>query len=109
MASSNVKSEKHTAGSAASHSGIRLLARQTKTGTSPPPQLAPHVLVVDDEEVICQQLNRLYSSSGYAVTTATLAEEALEILEGEDIDLVVTDIRLPGLSGVELTQQIREK
>jgi DNA-binding NtrC family response regulator len=109
LASSNVKSEKHTAGSAASHSGIRLLARQTKTGTSPPPQLAPHVLVVDDEEVICQQLNRLYSSSGYAVTTATLAEEALEILEGEDIDLVVTDIRLPGLSGVELTQKIREK
>lgn len=104
-----MKSEKHTAKSAALHSDMRFLARQARNGKSASTQLAPHVLVVDDEAIICQQLDRLYSSSGYTVTIAKLAEEALEILGGEEIDLVVTDIRLPGLSGVELTQKIREK
>ena len=109
MTLSSVKSEKHTPKSAALHSDMRFLARQARSGKSAPTQLAPHVLVVDDEEIICQQLDRLYSSSGYTVTIAKLAEEALEILGGEEIDLVVTDIRLPGLSGVELTQKIRDK
>ena len=68
----------------------------------------PSILIVDDDELICKQLERLYGQSGYQVLTAGSAEEGLERLEGADIDLVITDIRLPGLSGVELTKRIQE-
>ena len=66
----------------------------------------PHILVVDDDPIISQQLERLYALSNYRVTVVTLAEKALELLEDQDVDLVVTDIRLPGISGVELTERI---
>src|SRR5262245_44872506 len=71
--------------------------------------LATHILVVDDDPIICRQLARLYSQNNYRVTIATLAEQALEFLEDQDIDLVVTDIRLPGISGVDLAKQIVER
>src|SRR3972149_1985623 len=70
-------------------------------------QLTAQILVVDDEEIICQQLQRLYSYSGYAVQIADSAEAALQRLEKKDIDLVVTDVRLPGMSGVDLTREIK--
>jgi DNA-binding NtrC family response regulator len=73
------------------------------------PQSVPHILVVDDEPMICQQLERLYAQAGYNVTTRKTAEEALERLEEEDVDLVITDMRLPKLSGVDLTKQIQER
>jgi DNA-binding NtrC family response regulator len=71
--------------------------------------LRPHILVVDDDALIGEQLERLFSHSGYKVTVANRAEQALEFLEREDIDLVVTDIRLPGIDGVELTKRIAER
>ena len=71
--------------------------------------LATHILVVDDDPIICRQLARLYSQRDYRVTIATLAEQALELLEDQDIDLVVTDLRLPGMSGVELTRRVLER
>jgi len=71
-------------------------------------QPKPCILVVDDDPLICEQLGRLYIQSGYRVVIVTSAEEALERLGLRDIDLVVTDIRLPGLSGVELTRRIQE-
>jgi len=74
-----------------------------------PTALRPHILVVDDDALIGEQLERLFSQSGYKVTIATRAEEALELLEQENIDLVVTDIRLPGIDGVELTKTIADR
>lgn len=71
-------------------------------------QPTPRILVVDDEPLICQQLERLYKHSGYAVVVVSTAEEALERLGSRDIDLLVTDIRLKGMSGVELTKRIQE-
>jgi two-component system, NtrC family, response regulator HydG len=71
--------------------------------------LATHILVVDDDPIICRQLARLYSQRDYRVTIATLAEQALELLEDQDIDLVVTDLRLPGMSGVDLTRRVLER
>jgi DNA-binding NtrC family response regulator len=70
--------------------------------------LTPQILVVDDEEIICQQLQRLYTYSGYVVEVAHSGEAALERLEKRDIDLVVTDIKLPGISGVDLTMAIKK-
>src|SRR5919198_3843203 len=75
------------------------------TGTD----LTPHILVVDDDPIIAQQLERLYTHTGYRVTVASLAEDAIELLGRENIDLVITDIRLPGLSGVELAKKCAEQ
>ena len=70
----------------------------------------PHILVVDDDPLICQQLERLFASDGYRVTVASFVEQAQQVLEKEDIDLVVTDIRLRGpLDGVELTRLVSEQ
>ena len=70
---------------------------------------SPHILVVDDDPIICRQLARLYSQRDYRVTIANLAEQALELLEDQDMDLVVTDIRLPGISGIDLAKRIVEQ
>jgi len=102
------KIEKHTVGKPRSFmSRLSGLESGRKQATLDP--LVPHILVVDDEPLICQQLERLYTHSGYAVTIAPSAEEALERLDNGGIDLVVTDIRLPGMSGVELTKRIQDK
>ena len=69
----------------------------------------PHILVIDDDERICSFIEQLLVQSGYAVSTCKQAIEALEELEKEHIDLVVTDVRLPGMSGVELTKRIIER
>ena len=69
-----------------------------------------HILVVDDDPLICQQLERLYTHDGYHVTVASVIEQAQQVLEKEDIDLVVTDVRLAGpLDGVELTRLIADR
>ena len=69
----------------------------------------PHILVVDDDAMIGDQLEKLFNHLGYQVTVTNRAEQALALLEKEDVDLVVTDIRLPGIDGVELTKQIAER
>ena len=71
--------------------------------------VAPHILIVDDDCLICQQLDQLFTQEGYRVTAASSAERALQLLQERDIDLVVTDIRLPGVDGVELTKRIVER
>ena len=90
-------------------SSTRLGNYRTRFKSTATTDSTPHILVVDDDPIICQQLERLYTHTGYRVTVAGLAEQAMELLEGEDIDLVVTDIRLPGVSGVELAKRCVEQ
>jgi DNA-binding NtrC family response regulator len=71
--------------------------------------ITPHILVVDDDALVCQQLEQLFAHDGYRVTVASVGEQALQFLQDEDVDLVVTDIRLPGLDGIELTKRIIER
>ena len=107
MVPSPEKIEKHTVGKPRSFmSRLRVLESGGKQVTLDPP--VPHILVVDDEPLICQQLERLYTHDDFRVSIAPSAEEALERLEKGDVDLVVTDIRLPGLSGIDLTKRIQE-
>jgi DNA-binding NtrC family response regulator len=68
-----------------------------------------HILVVDDDPIICRQLERLYSERDYQVTITNLADQALELLEDHNIDLVITDIRLPGGNGFNLAKRIVER
>lgn len=67
------------------------------------------VLVVDDEQPIRNLVNRAVQNAGYACQTAGDGQEALEILEREPVDVVITDIAMPGMNGIELTRAIRER
>ncbi len=66
------------------------------------------ILVVDDEEGLREGLSRLLEGEGYAIVAAETGEEALQILKQSHIDLVLTDMRMPGMSGIDLLKKIRE-
>ena len=83
--------------------------------TRPPPPRAEdtslrraQILIVDDEELYRRALERILARSGHAVTSARDASEAMARLSGEPLDLVLCDIRMPGISGLELVRQIHE-
>jgi DNA-binding NtrC family response regulator len=79
------------------------------TGPASPGVLAvPHLLVVDDDPVVRQQLELFYRQIGYGVTAVASAEEALEQFGTDAIDLVITDIKLPGMDGRKLICWVRE-
>lgn len=65
------------------------------------------ILFVDDEKQILKALNRLFMDTDYEVFTADSGECALEILENEKIDLLVTDMRMPIMDGVALLEQVK--
>ncbi|WP_287905920.1 response regulator transcription factor [Chloroflexus sp.] len=68
----------------------------------------PRVLVVDDEQNIRLTLNALLSRAGYAVTTAATGEEAVELFERESFDLMLVDLQMPGMKGMEVVAKVRE-
>ena len=72
------------------------------------PLRASHVLVVDDEELYRRALERILARAGHDVTTARDGTEALRIVSSQNIDLVLCDVRMPGISGIELVRQIRD-
>jgi DNA-binding NtrC family response regulator len=65
------------------------------------------ILIVDDEDLICFVLTQLLRVHGYAVQTASRGEEALEMIASSRPDLVILDIRMPGLSGFDVLNRIR--
>lgn len=67
------------------------------------------VLVVDDDPVVARSFDRVLSGKGYAVITAASGQEALNKLESEDYDVVFTDIKMPGMSGLEMAEQVKER
>ena len=68
-----------------------------------------NILIIDDEEVLQDVLTSLLRKEGYATFSATTGEEGLEILDREDVDLVLLDLMLPGMSGQEVLSQIQKK
>ena len=59
------------------------------------------ILFVDDEKQILNSLRRVFATGEYRVFFAESGEEALSILAEEEINLLITDVRMPGMSGVE--------
>ncbi len=66
------------------------------------------VLMVDDEQSILKALSRLMADLDVDLLTATNGAEALEILKGRPVSLIISDQRMPGITGVEFLQQSRE-
>ena len=71
--------------------------------------MAERVLVVDDEAQITRVLRTALSAQGYDVRAANDPEEALRLFEDWSPDLIVTDLMMPGMSGVELCRRVRSK
>ena len=67
-----------------------------------------NVLIVDDNESLTAALNRLLSLQGYRVRTATSGEDGLTLCQQEMPDLVLLDLSLPGINGLETLRRIRE-
>lgn len=67
-----------------------------------------NVLVVDDEGAIRYSVSKTLQRVGYNVSEAASGEEALDIMKKQHCDVVLTDIRMPGLTGVELLRRIKE-
>jgi len=68
-----------------------------------------NILVVDDERQITRVLKTALSSRGYAIRTATDGDEALHIMQEWSPDIVITDLRMPNMDGLELCKTIRAK
>lgn len=64
------------------------------------------ILVVDDDDAIRMLINLELSEAGYRVLTASNAQDALKMVETEDLDLVILDIRMPGMDGLEALPRI---
>ena len=65
-----------------------------------------HILVIDDDEQMQFFLNEALHRQGYAVTLKKTAEEGLQTLKADSADLILLDIRLPGMSGLEAVEEI---
>jgi DNA-binding NtrC family response regulator len=73
------------------------------------PRTNPRVLVVDDDAVVGRSFDRVLSAGGYAVSTALSGEEAMEKIGDTDYDVVFTDIKMPGMDGLEFAERIMKK
>jgi DNA-binding response OmpR family regulator len=68
-----------------------------------------HILVVDDEPAIRLTLQAVLQRAGHHVTTAERGDEALACIERQPVDLVLLDLIMPGMSGLEVAGRLRER
>jgi DNA-binding NtrC family response regulator len=68
----------------------------------------PSILIVDDEQVVRDSLSKWFKEDGFNVSSAAGAAEALQQLQGQKWDILLLDIKMPGMDGMELQQRIKE-
>jgi len=68
----------------------------------------PRVLAVDDERVVCESIRRVLSEEGYDVVTSTDPREAIELLRRDGFDLLLLDIKMPEMDGLEVLRIARD-
>jgi DNA-binding NtrC family response regulator len=69
----------------------------------------PKILIVDDEENILSALKRLFRRENYEIHTATSGEEGLAIMDRHEVDLIISDLKMPFMNGVEFLTKAKEK
>jgi two-component system, NtrC family, response regulator PilR len=80
----------------------------TKTAAKDMPKTAAHILVVDDERSICELLEITFRKEGHRVELANSADAAKRKLESQIFDIVISDVRMPGQTGVDLLKLTKE-
>src|ERR1700724_428562 len=80
----------------------------TKTAVKDHSKEMPHILVVDDERSICELLEITFRKEGYRIEVAHNVEAAKRKLESQIFDIVISDVRMPGESGVDLLKLTKE-
>ena len=68
----------------------------------------PHILVVDDDNRILKLLKKFLSQEGFLVSTSTSTNEAVELLANFNYDLIILDVMMPEITGLEFAAKIKE-
>jgi len=66
------------------------------------------ILIIDDEGLVTKSLQKLLSKAGYNAVVATSGKEAIEKFKNADFDLIVSDVRMPEMDGIEAIEKIRQ-
>ena len=72
-------------------------------------ELPVHVLIVDDQEVVRELCSAIADALGYRVSVAATGEKALEVLEREHVDVLMADLKMPGMDGMELLEKVKSR
>lgn len=83
--------------------------KKIKVGKSNSKRGEGFILIVDDEPSIRLVLKEFLNSRGFIAHAVSLADEALAILNEIELDLVITNIKMPGMNGLELTRLIKDR
>src|SRR5688572_28711764 len=67
----------------------------------------PRILVIDDDVGVLESTARMLRASGYTVQTAASGEDGLDLARGDVFDVILSDMRMPGLSGMDLLSRLR--
>lgn len=77
--------------------------------TEPASTESATVLIIDDEEIVRTPLSMMLKMKGYDVTTASGGDEAIDLYRRSPTDIVITDILMPGKSGLEVIQELKQE
>jgi DNA-binding NtrC family response regulator len=69
----------------------------------------PRILVVDDEMIVCESCKRILEGEGYEAETALSGKEAFEKMKANPFDIVITDLKMPGIDGMEVLRIFRKE
>ena len=72
-------------------------------------ELPVHVLIVDDQEVVRELCSEIADALGYRVSVAANGEKALEVLEREHVDVLMADLKMPRMNGMELLEKVKSR
>ena len=79
------------------------------TESGPPPPLLPRILIVDDDAGQRSLLDSFLQSQGFQTVTAASGEEALAVLRSGQFSMMISDVRMPGISGLETLRRARQE
>jgi DNA-binding NtrC family response regulator len=71
--------------------------------------MSKSILIVEDEETLRDSIKRIFTKEGYAVEAVDSAEKGMALLEGNLYDIIISDIILPGMDGIEMLTRVREQ
>ncbi|KPK43041.1 MAG: hypothetical protein AMJ78_00315 [Omnitrophica WOR_2 bacterium SM23_29] len=70
--------------------------------------MAKSILIIDDEQLVTKSLQKLLKKEGYNAVVATSGHEAIEKIKSSEFDLIVSDVRMPSINGIETIEKIRQ-